>query len=160
MKGPATPGGAEASSVEIVKVLQESDTPRWTNRSAIATFVHEDMKPYEDTLEDIQRGLDYAFSTEENRGGFMLLGRIEERLVGVLVMLHTGMKGFVPENQLLFVCVHHEMRGHGLGRRLIERAISECRGNVKLHVEYDNPAKRLYERLGFTSEYAEMRYEK
>lgn len=146
--------------MEIVKVLQESDIPQWINRSAIATFVHENMKPYEDTIEDVQRGLDYAFSTEENRGGFILLGQIEESLVGVLVMLHTGMRGFVPENQLLFVCVDPEMRGCGLGRRLIERAISECRGNVKLHVEYDNPAKRLYERIGFTSKYAEMRYEK
>jgi len=26
-------------------------------------------------------------------------------------------------------------------------------------VEYDNPAKRLYERLGFRSRYAEMRLE-
>lgn len=147
-------------SVEIVKVLQERDTPQWTNRSAIVAFVHEDMKPYEDTLEDVQRGLDYAFSTEEDKGGFVLLGQIKEHLVGVLVMLYTGMKGFVPENQLLFVCVDPRMRGRGLGRGLIERAISECRGNVKLHVEYDNPAKRLYERLGFTSKYAEMRYEK
>ncbi|MEA1899074.1 MAG: GNAT family N-acetyltransferase, partial [Bacteroidota bacterium] len=32
-------------------------------------------------------------------------------------------------------------------------------GNIKLHVEYDNPAKRLYERIGFTTKYAEMRYE-
>jgi hypothetical protein len=27
-------------------------------------------------------------------------------------------------------------------------------------VEYDNPAKRLYERVGMKTKYAEMRYEK
>ena len=32
-------------------------------------------------------------------------------------------------------------------------------GDLALHVEYDNPAKRLYERLGFRSKYAEMRYQ-
>ncbi|MDK2978441.1 MAG: hypothetical protein PWP52_1155, partial [Bacteroidales bacterium] len=32
--------------------------------------------------------------------------------------------------------------------------------DVKLHVEYDNPAKRLYERLGMTTKYAEMRLKK
>ena len=31
-------------------------------------------------------------------------------------------------------------------------------GDTKLHVEYDNPAKRLYERLGFENKYAEMRW--
>jgi ribosomal protein S18 acetylase RimI-like enzyme len=31
------------------------------------------------------------------------------------------------------------------------------RGNIALHVEPDNPAKILYEKLGFTNKYLEMR---
>jgi hypothetical protein len=27
-------------------------------------------------------------------------------------------------------------------------------------VEYDNPAKRLYERMGFSTKYAEMRWQR
>ena len=46
----------------------------------------------------------------------------------------------------------------GIGGRLIEHCLGLCNGDVKLHVEYDNPAKRLYERLGFESKYAEMRW--
>ncbi len=80
--------------------------------------------------------------------------------LGALVMLRTGMKGYVPENILLFVAVDPSARGEGLGSRLVKHAIALCDGNVKLHVEYENPAKRLYERLGFTNKYAEMRYEK
>jgi len=78
-------------------------------------------------------------------------------LAGALVMLDTGMKGFIPEQILLFVSVSPDMRGLGIGRRIIEKSLKECNGEVKLHVEYDNPAKRLYERIGFTSKYAEMR---
>ncbi|MDX5426634.1 MAG: GNAT family N-acetyltransferase, partial [Bacteroidota bacterium] len=33
-------------------------------------------------------------------------------------------------------------------------------GNVALHVEPDNPAKYLYENIGFTNKYLEMRYQK
>jgi ribosomal protein S18 acetylase RimI-like enzyme len=50
------------------------------------------------------------------------------------------------------------MRGRGIGANIIQAAIKHAGGDVALHVEYDNPAKRLYERLGFGSKYAEMRY--
>ena len=72
--------------------------------------------------------------------------------------MKSGMSGYVPEHILLFVTVDPAARGRGIGGRLIRRSIAECPGDVKLHVEHDNPAKRLYERLGFTAKYAEMRY--
>jgi ribosomal protein S18 acetylase RimI-like enzyme len=56
--------------------------------------------------------------------------------------------------------VDPETRGRGIGGALIERCLAEADGDVKLHVDYDNPAKRLYERLGFTSKYAEMRWKR
>ena len=50
-------------------------------------------------------------------------------------------------------------KGEGaFARRIIEEACGGLDGAVKLHVEYDNPAKRLYERIGFSTKYAEMRY--
>ncbi len=52
-----------------------------------------------------------------------------------------------------------ERRGQGYGRQMVERIQQECGGGIALHVEYGNPARRLYERLGFTSKYAEMRYD-
>jgi GNAT superfamily N-acetyltransferase len=75
-------------------------------------------------------------------------------------MLRTGMKGYIPENILLMVCVHPSMRGLGVGGRIIRKGIKEAEGDVKLHVEYDNPAKQVYEKIGFTTRYAEMRYMK
>lgn len=146
--------------MKLLTVRQESMIPKWTSRDSIAQFLHEHMKPYEDTVTDIQRSLDYVFSKQALNGGFVVLGEIEERLVGVLVMLHTGMKGYVPENLLLFVTVRPENRHLGLGRQLISWGLQESEGNVKLHVEYDNPAKSLYESVGFKSKYAEMRYVK
>jgi len=52
------------------------------------------------------------------------------------------------------------LRGQGVGKQLMEAALEEAHGNVALHVEPHNPAKRLYERIGFTNKYLEMRYEK
>jgi ribosomal protein S18 acetylase RimI-like enzyme len=116
------------------------------------------MHPYNDSLEDVASALDYALVPERGQGGFVMLAHSGESLLGALCMLKTGMGGYIPENILLFVSVAPETRGQGIGRQLIEHCLAETKGEVKLHVEYDNPAKRLYERLGFVTKYAEMRW--
>ena len=140
----------------LAKSLNE--LPKGIDIKKLTSFLHESLKPYEDTPEDIERGIRDAVTAEGRKGGFILTAELGSEIAGALVMQRTGMKGYVPENILLFVAVSPPQRGKGIGRRLIERAIQLADGNVKLHVEYDNPAFRLYERLGFTSKYAEMRY--
>ncbi len=145
-------------TLAFTKVTKASEFPQWAPRDAVAEFFHETMKPYNDTLEDVQAALDYGLVPGKGAGGFLMLAHEDRELLGALLMLRTGMSGYVPENILLFVTVDPKTRGRGVGGRLIGHSISECDGDVKLHVEYDNPAKRLYERLGFTSKYAEMRF--
>ena len=158
-------------------VTREEDLPSWAPRDELARFFAETMGEWSDSLEDVQRAFDYLFSNEGGRGGFFELlgierGDVDEssheetesggaiKLGGAVCMLETGMGGYVPAHILLFVSVDPSLRGRGLGGEIVQRAVDKCPGAVKLHVEYDNPAKRLYERLGFTSKYAEMRYEK
>jgi ribosomal protein S18 acetylase RimI-like enzyme len=123
----------------------------------VVQFLHRALQPFEDCPEDIERGISDAFSPVPPGPGFVLLALRGEVLVGALVMLRTGMKRYVPENLLLYVAVDPERRGQGIGARLCREAVEAVEGDVKLHVEYDNPAKRLYERLGFENKYAEMR---
>lgn len=144
--------------MNIHTVHMESDLPRWLPRRDLTLFLHESLKPYEDSIPDIENALDYAFSDAEGKGGFLVLGEENGELIAAVVMLNTGMRGYVPEHILLFVGVKPGMRGNGLGRTIIRTALDNCPGAVKLHVEYDNPARRLYERLGFASKYAEMRW--
>ncbi len=153
-----THGPPEGIDTQIIR--EESELPPWLDRDKLAGFFHETLKPYEDTVPDIQRALGYAFSPAKSEGGFLLLASREKTPVGAVLMLSTGMKGYIPEYCLVFVSVSPEMRGKGLGGKIIMEAIEAAEGDVKLHVEHDNPAKRLYERLGFTNKYAEMRYTK
>lgn len=128
------------------------------DRQKLAEFLHESLKPFEDTLADVRTGIDYALSSSPGEGGFVLIAESGGRIAGALVMLRTGMKGYVPENLLLFVAVSPAFRGKGIGGQLVRKGLELADGDVKLHVEHDNPAMRLYSRLGFTSKYAEMRY--
>jgi ribosomal protein S18 acetylase RimI-like enzyme len=150
----------DVSDVQINVYRSESEFPSWLTVDELAEFLHEALKPYEDTVEDIKSGIDYALSDEPGRGGFVLVAEKDNKPLGALVMLKTGMSGYIPENILLFVAVHPSARGMGLGGKIVQKGFDTAEGDVKLHVEYDNPAKRLYERLGMVTNYAEMRYHK
>lgn len=146
------------SGISLHAVLSPDTCPSWTNWDQLAQFLHHSLKPYQDTLADIGQGIQDAFQVRGGRTGFVLIAEEDKQIAGALVMLRTGMKGYLPENLLLFVAVAPERRGEGVGKRLVEQAIQLTDGNIKLHVEYENPAKGLYKHLGFETKYAEMRY--
>jgi GNAT superfamily N-acetyltransferase len=127
---------------------------------ALVTFLYDNLKPYEDEPDAILAGVKRALSGAEGANGRVLLAMHEGVLQGALVLLKTGMEAYVPSHLLLFVAVRKDLRGQGIGRKLVEQAIDHAGGDLCLHVEYDNPAKRLYERIGFNSKYAEMRFSK
>ena len=121
-------------------------------------FMFTHLGQYGDPKEDIKKCLNYAFSGEKSEGGFALAAYQGETLVGGLIMNRTGMENYIPGWVLVYVAVDSSHRGKGFGEQIIKESFKHVDGNVKLHVEYENPAKRLYERIGFTSKYAEMRY--
>ncbi len=121
-------------------------------------FLHTHLERFGDSKEAITKSIDYAFSGDAGKGGFLLTAYLDGKLVGALVMNATGMDGYIPEYILVYVAVDGEIRGKGIGRQVVESALEHAGSDVALHVEYDNPAKRLYERLGFGTKYAEMRY--
>jgi ribosomal protein S18 acetylase RimI-like enzyme len=146
------------ADIQLHAANRPEECPAWTSWDELAVFLHESLKPYEDTVADIRRGIEDAFRECDGSRGFVLLAEYNRRPAGMLVMLRTGMKGYVPENLLLFIAVAPAMRGRSIGRRLVREAIERTNGDIKLHVEHDNPAKRLYELLGFESKYVEMRH--
>ena len=132
---------------------------RGMERTELVNFLHTHLGRFGDDKAAIDRCIEYAIGEDPGTGGFVLTGHdVDGRMVGALVMNETGMKGYIPENILVYVAVDASCRGKGYGGQICRHAIEKAEGDVKLHVEYDNPAKRLYERLGFTNKYAEMRF--
>ena len=123
----------------------------------IAQFLNTHLDEFGDSVDDILKCLDYVFEKNLGKGGFVLLGLLEEEIIGAVVINETGMSKYIPENILVYIAVHRDYRGKGLGKQLMEQALKLTKGDVALHVEPDNPAKKLYERLGFTNKYLEMR---
>lgn len=137
--------------------LQPSQTIGMIQRNEIAAFLHQHLDEYGDELEDISKCIDYALNTGVTPGGFIVTAREGEELVGAVVMNKTGMDGYIPEYILVYIAMHNEHRGKGIGKQLMQHAIQQADGDIALHVEPNNPALHLYEKLGFTNKYLEMR---
>lgn len=144
----------------LITIKNKADLEAIITQPELSLYLHEHLDKFTDAPSAISKSIDYAFSNESGKGGYLLLALEENQLIGVVVVNNTGMQEFIPEYLLVYIAVHKDQRGKGIGTLLINKVFELCQGSIALHVEYDNPAKRLYERLGFKSKYAEMRWQK
>lgn len=126
-------------------------------REALADFLYEHLDQYGDRREDILRCIDFAIGDDPCKNGFVVAGHDGNEIAGVVVINETGMKGYIPANLLVYIAVNSRFRGQGVGKELMQRTIDHADGDIALHVEPDNPARHLYEKMGFTNKYLEMR---
>ena len=98
----------------------------------IATFLHTHLEQYGDEIEDILKAIAYAMNPD--KGGNIVIGLEDQKIVGAVVLNNTGMKDYIPENILVYIAVDNSERGKGYGKKLMEKAISVVEGNIALHV--------------------------
>ncbi len=141
-------------------VFNSENKPTKGEKENIIKFLFENLQEYGDPASDIEKAINYALKETTSFGGFVLSSHLDGIIVGAVVVNQTGMKDYIPENILVYIAIHHQHRGKGLGKELVQKAIEIAEGNIALHVEPNNPAKHLYEKLGFNNKYLEMRYTK
>ena len=137
-----------------------ADTVSTLEKKEIVDFLFNHLDEFGDKWEDIERAVNYALNPNPAFGGFVLYMKDKGKVVGSVVINKTRMKGYVPENLLVYIAVHGDYRGKGIGKQLMLEAIETAKGDIALHVEDNNPARFLYEKVGFTTPYLEMRYYK
>lgn len=135
-------------------INKESGKTVLIHNGNVKNFLFKNLDEYGDKLKDISHAIDYIFDED---GGFVLIQFYKEEISGVVVVNETGMGGYIPENILVYIAIDPKHRGKGFGKELMLSAIQSCKGDIALHVEKDNPARFLYEKLGFTNPYLEMR---
>ncbi|MCC5924500.1 MAG: GNAT family N-acetyltransferase [Crocinitomicaceae bacterium] len=144
----------------IIEKYTKSDQLKTKEQAELVQFFFEHLDIYGDSKEAITKCIDFVQNKNGNTAGLILLAKEEDEIIGAVVMNETGMQEYIPENILVYIAVHEKARGKGIGQRLMEAAKASVSGGIALHVEPDNPARKLYERLGFTNKYLEMRWQK
>jgi len=149
------------SNTIAYKLYTLSDPLTTKEIERVTAFLFHHLDQYGDKAEDIQKAIHYAMKVDDyGQGGYVVTATEGNEMKGAVVVNKTGMDGYIPENILVYIAVHQDTRGKGVGKSLMEMALKCADGDVALHVEPDNPAKKLYEKLGFTNKYLEMRYTK
>jgi GNAT superfamily N-acetyltransferase len=141
-------------------IFNASSQPTELEKQEMVDFLFENLAEYGDPKKDIQKAIDFSTKVISSFGGFTMLIKKDNTLVGATVINATGMGGYIPENILVYIATHQEYRGQGLGKLLMQNAIEYSKGDIALHVEANNPAIHLYKKLGFTNPYLEMRLKK
>jgi len=150
------------SGVKLKFKIYNQETKMSTLKKLNVTeFLFNHLGQYGDKRSDIEKAVDYAIKETTSFGGFVLVGYDKnENVVGIVVLNRTGMSDYIPKNILVYIAVDKTQRGKGYGKDLLNKVIDLTDGDIALHVEKDNPARFLYEKVGFTNPYLEMRLKK
>lgn len=143
-----------------IKTYSQENKPDQNEKEAILNFLFKNLEQYGDPKQDIEKCMNYALNETPSFGGFIVTASLENNIAGAVIVNQTGMKDYIPENILVYIATDANQRGKGIGKALMQHAIDNAQGNIALHVEPDNPARKLYEKLGFTNKYLEMRLNK
>lgn len=143
-----------------IKIFNAVNRPSAVEKNELVTFLFDNLEEYGDPKVDIQKAIEYSTKEFTSFGGFSMLLKDEGIIKGAVVINQTGMGGYIPENILVYIATHKNHRGEGLGKKIMSEAIKLAKGDIALHVEAENPAKHLYEKLGFKNPYLEMRLKK
>ena len=96
---------------------------------------------------DEQFGLQHQHYVKNYPGADLLLIEKVFRPIGRIYVYRTE-----KEIRLMDIALIESQRAHGIGTALLQELMDEARAEgreLTLHVEPDNPAQRLYQRLGF-----------
>jgi len=131
--------------------------PSDKEKKEIIDFLYEQLGKYGDPRPDIEKAVSYALKETPSFGGFVMTSYIEGNIAGAAVLNQTGMKDYIPENILVYIATDAALRSKGIGTKLLQQVINSAEGSIALHLDSGNPARSLYERMGFEAKYIEMR---
>ena len=99
-----------------IEIFNEQSKPTTAEKNEVVDFLYTHLDEFGDTRADIMKAVDFSLKEYESFGGFVLAARENGEIVCSVIVNRTGMKGYIPENILVYIATHKDYRGKGIGK--------------------------------------------
>lgn len=114
-----------------------------------------------DNRQYIGGAIDYALKVRPSFGGFIITAQDGDNIVAAVVANKTGLEGYGPSYVLAYAVFHPDAASCDPLVQQIFRKVSACAdGDISMRLTPRSPALKLFKKIGFKSEYIELRLHK
>jgi GNAT superfamily N-acetyltransferase len=123
----------------------------------VSNFLYDNSGEFRDTKTAIRKSIMYAAKELPGLGGYVFVMEEKNEILGAVVVNRTGMNEYLSENILVYVAVKQDYREKGIAKKLINKTIKYCKGDIAIYINENNPVIKLFEKQGFKTRNVEMR---
>lgn len=134
------------------QLLNTTDFVTTLEKEAIINFLMENLEDYSDSRENVSRAIEYALSKFPHQGGFVIMARKEEEIIGVCVVNRTNFEGYFAENILVYLATSSNFRKQGVATELLSKTKVYTKGSMVVRLHRNVAVKSLFEKAGFAEE--------
>lgn len=138
-------------------VYTATNRPTEMEKLEIVRFLYNLIENDSHSKECIRRALDYSIKDFFSFGGFTIVNKINNLIIGVAIINQTGMKGYVAENILVYFGIQEQYRLNGIAKQMIEQIKNHAKGDIAIHLKNDIEMINLFKKFGFSSAITELR---
>src|SRR5690606_17502737 len=114
-----------------IKEFNKNNQLTSSEKHQIASFLHQHLEKYGDPLPSIEKAIDYALGLN-SIGGHVFVSTSQGEIIGAVVINKTGMNDYIPANILVYIAIHKDHRGKGIGKDLMKIVIESIEGDIAL----------------------------
>ena len=138
------------------QLLNTTDFVTTLEKEAIINFLMESLDDYLDNRDNVSRAIEYALSKFPHQGGFVLIARIKDEIVGVAVVNRTNFEGYFAENILVFLACVKAVRRQGIATELLTQTKVYTKGSVLVRLSQNQTMQELLLKAGFEKDRQEF----
>jgi hypothetical protein len=138
------------------QLLNTTDFVTTLEKEAIINFLLEHLETYSDSRDNVSRAIEYALSKFPHQGGFVILARDADTIIGVCVVNRTNFEGYFAENIIVYLAVGRDDRKQGVASELLDKAKVYSKGSVMVRLQQNSSVRTLFEKTGFDQETVEF----
>jgi hypothetical protein len=122
----------------------------------LTKFIYQYQVQNDFTEQGIRKAIQYAAKERPGFGGLIVTAEEGNEVIGAVILNKTGFEGYLPENLLVSIAVHHNYENKDVYRKIVDYVINYCCGDIGVQLKETNPLVPFFENQGFEYNYIQM----